>query len=150
MNSRRASRWSRVALAGTIAGMLLGEMVAGPLAEQRASAAASFSRLSANPDAQMAQGEGAAPCFDCPDSYGVAARLRAARDQRMSDEFRELGAVELDPPAPADPDDGYRYGGRFPDPPPREPKALDTPPAPAAAADETPPNTDALTPPAIY
>lgn len=106
--------------------MMLGEMVAGPILEKRVAAtgSASFSHLSANPDAQMAQGTGAAPCLDCPDSYGVAARLRSDRDQRMSDEFRELGAVDdyVDPPMPTDPDDGYRYGGRFPDPAPRDAK----------------------------
>lgn len=117
---KRFARWSIVALAGTVGGIILGNIAAGPLADERAAATASFSRLSANPDAQSAPGEGAAPCLDCPDSYGVGARMRADRDQRMSDEFRELGAVDVDPPPPADPVDDYRYGGRFPDPEPRE------------------------------
>lgn len=141
-----------VALAGTVAGGALGEMVTGPIAQHRAAASASFSHLSANPDALNAQGEGAAPCLDCPDSYGVAARLRADRDQRMSDEFRELGAVDVDPPPWSSPDDdAYRYGGRFPDPAPRpavapapEPEAAVTrsadaelgPSAPTPAADD--------------
>lgn len=116
----RFARWSVVALAGTVGGIILGNIAAGPLADQRAAATASFSGLSANPDAQNAQGESATPCLDCPDSYGVGARLSADRDQRMSDEFRELGAVDVDPPLPVDPIDDHRYGGRFPAPEPHE------------------------------
>lgn len=134
------ARWSIVALTGTVGGIILGNIAAGPLTDERTAATASFSRLSANPDAQNARGEGAAPCLDCPDSYGVGARLRADRDQRMSDEFRELGAVDVDPPLPADPIDDYRYGGRFPDPEPREQGAAPSP-DPIAAA---PPITDGM------
>lgn len=144
----RLVRWVFVALAGTIVGLMLGEMVARPMLEKRAAAAASFSRLSANPDAQMTPSAGAAPCLDCPDSYGVAIRLRSDREQRMSDEFRELGAVDVDPPVPADIDDGYRYGGRFPDPAPR------ATPAPVPAANPVPgaedsPATETSAPPTI-
>jgi len=100
-----------LALAGVGGGMMLGEMVAGTRLGAGVDEPASYSHLSANPDALVPQGEGAAPCPDCADSYGVAMRLRAHRDDRMSDEFRELGAVDLDPPLPADAGDDYRYGG---------------------------------------
>ncbi|MFC3786283.1 hypothetical protein GGR90_001549 [Sphingopyxis italica] len=111
-----------LALAGTLIGLLLGETVAKPLAAVRGGAdSASFTQYSANPDARVRQGATAAPCIGCPDSYGVAARLRAEREPRMDGAFRELGAVEIDAPPPAElaPEpahDGYRYGGRFPDP----------------------------------
>jgi len=114
-----------LALAGMLIGLLLGEMIAKPLAAARRDAGpASYGQYSANPDARVPQGSAAAPCIGCPDSYGVAARLRAERDRRMDGAFRELGAVEIDAPLPAEPapesyDDGYRYGGRFPDPAPR-------------------------------
>ena len=109
-------------LAGMLAGMLLGEESAEPLATARGGDdPSSYAQYSANPDARVPQGATAAPCFDCPDSYGVAARLRAEREARMAGAFRELGAVDLDAPLPDEParkpaDDGYRYGGRFPDP----------------------------------
>ncbi len=144
----RFARWSIAALAGIVGGTILGNIAAGPLADQRAAATASFSGLSANPDAQNPPGEGAAPCLDCPDSYGVGARLRADRDQRMSDEFRELGAVDVDPPLPADPIDDYRYGGRFPDPEPGERGAapsLEPIDAASPTTDGTP--ADAIPPP---
>ena len=112
------------ALAGALAGVLLGEESAEPLAVARVGDnPASYAQYSANPDARVPQGETAAPCFACPDSYGVAARLRAERESRMADAFRELGAVDFDAPLPGEPapepnDDGYQYGGRFPDPAP--------------------------------
>jgi hypothetical protein len=136
----RLFRWSAAALAGVIAGMLLGEMAVGTRSIGGMGEPATYSRLSANPDAAAAPVGGAAPCPDCRDSYGVAARLRADREDRMSHEFRELGAVDLDPPPPDEPDDGYRYGGRFPDPPPREVRRVVTAPAivPASVADDEP------------
>ncbi len=118
----RIFRWLLLLIAGTGGGMLLGDLVIGNRPGSASTDSGSFSRLSANPDAMVAQGEGAPPCLDCADSYGVGIRMRADRGDRMSNEFRELGAVELDPPATADIDDGYRYGGRFPDP---EPPAKD-------------------------
>jgi len=116
----RLFRWSALALVGVTGGMLLGEMAVGSRLSSKMGEPATYSHLSANPDAAAPPVGGAAPCLDCRDSYGVAARLRADRESRMSDEFRELGAVDLDPPTSGEPDDGYRYGGRFPDPPPRE------------------------------
>jgi hypothetical protein len=118
--SRNAGVWlfrlSVLTLAGVTGGMMLGEMAVGTRFAGRTGEPASYSHLSANPDALVPQGGGAAPCLDCANSYGVALRLRAHRDDRMSDEFRELGAVDVDPPIRADAGDDYRYGGRFPDP----------------------------------
>jgi hypothetical protein len=116
----RLFRWSALALVGVTGGMLLGEMTVGTRSGSGIGEPATYSHLSANPDAAAPPVGGAAPCLDCRDSYGVAARLRADRESRMSDEFRELGAVDVDPPESGELDDGYRYGGRFPDQPPRE------------------------------
>ena len=116
----RLFRWSALALVGVTGGMLLGEMAVGSRLSSEMGEPATYSHLSANPDAAALPEGSAAPCLDCRDSYGVAARMRADRESRMSDEFRELGAVDLDPPVPSEPDDDYRYGGRFTDPPPRE------------------------------
>lgn len=121
----RLIRWPLLLLAGIGGGLLLGEFAAGGRTAAYSSDAGSFSRLSANPDAMVAdgiatEGDGAAPCFDCPHGQGIGIPVRRSRDDRMDAEFRELGAVDIGPPAPADPDDGYRYGGRFPDPEPGE------------------------------
>ncbi|WP_428629702.1 hypothetical protein [Sphingopyxis sp.] len=115
----RALRWLLLAFAGVAGGALLGHLAVGGWRLEQASASASFSGLSANPDAAAAPTDSTVPCLDCPDSYGVEARLRAHRENRMSDEFRELGTVDSDLPAPPDPIDDYRYGGRFSDPEPR-------------------------------
>ncbi|MBO9698327.1 MAG: hypothetical protein J7499_19220 [Sphingopyxis sp.] len=134
----RAIRWLGFVLIGIVGGTLLGEMAVGTrLGGGGGDAPASYSQLSANPGALAPPGEGAIPvsCPGCVDSYGVAARLRADREDRMDDGFRDLGAVDIDAPLPAEPaDDGYRYGGRFPDPPPRE----EYPVAERAAATATP------------
>lgn len=140
---RRLFRWSALALAGIVGGMLLGDMVAG----KRLSGGgepADYSRLSANPDALAPRGENAPACLGCADSYGAALRLRAHRDQRtgdrMSDEFRDLGAVDVDAPAPVEPSDDYRYGGRFPDPePPAPPADITLPSSDAPPIGEAPP-----------
>lgn len=100
--------------------MLIGEMAVGTQLGGRGGESALFSHLSANPDAAAAPSGGGDPCPECLDSYGVAAQLRADRENRMSSEFRELGAVDVDLPAPAAADDGYQYGGRFADPAPGE------------------------------
>lgn len=114
----RLARWAALALAGITGGMVLGEMAVGTRLMGTAGEHASYSRHSANPRSLVPQGDGAAPCTDCADSYGVAAQLRAHRDARMSNEFRKLGAVDIDPPILAEASDDYRYGGRFPDPEP--------------------------------
>lgn len=130
-----------LALAGICCGMMLGEMAAGTRLRVGVGEPASYSHLSANPDALAPPGSATVPCPGCSDSYGVGARLRADHESRMSDEFRELGAVDVDMSPSADPVDDYRYGGRFPDP---ERSASDAPTAlndwPAAApASETSP-----------
>ncbi len=132
----RLFRWSLLALAGTAGGIALGEMAAVSRSGPGADGPASYSHLSANPDALIAQGTGAAPCSDCADSYGVAMRLRADQDDRMSNEFRELGAVETDASSSYDVRDDYRYGGRFPDPEPPTAIEVEDPPA-LTSANET-------------
>lgn len=103
----------------------------------------SFTDLSANPDAHIgAVAETTSYCPDCADSYGVAAQLHAERDHRMGEPFRRLGEVDADILPPPEPDH-YHYGGRLPDPEPRDipvltvpavdasprPVAIDAPPA---------------------
>lgn len=107
-----------LALVGTICGALLGEMVAGQRLSSGSSEPAAYSRLSANPDAAATPAIGADACIGCPDSYGVAARLRAERRDRMDGAFRALGSAEPEVAAD-DIDDGYRYGGSFPGSEPR-------------------------------
>lgn len=109
-------RWLMLVLIGMVGGILLGELAVGNRALGISDEIASYSRFSANPDALVPQGEGAAPCPSCADSYGVAVRMRTHRDDRMSEGFRELGAIDVDPMLTPDPADDYRFGGRFPDP----------------------------------
>ena len=101
-------------LVGTVGGALLGNMIAGQRLSSGLTAPAAYPRLSANPDAAATQAITDDGCIGCLDSYGVAAPLRAERQGRMNDAFWALGPV--DPEAMIDEsDDGYRYGGRFPD-----------------------------------
>lgn len=134
---------------GVGGGFALGEMAAGTRLRAGVDGPASYTRLSANPDAMVqATDAGLIPCPGCADSYGVAARLRAQRDHRMSDEFRELGAVDVDSSLPDDPADDYRYGGRFPDPASSAAVSLaqrDTAPAAIPASTEVPADTPANT-----
>src|SRR3546814_19337067 len=104
-----------LALAGTLAGLLLGETIAKPLAAVRGGAGpASYAQYSANPDARVPEGATAAPCIGCPDSYGVAARLRADREPGLDGAFRELGAVAVAEPLPRHPaDTNYQNRGRL-------------------------------------
>ncbi|KQZ71535.1 hypothetical protein ASE06_19165 [Sphingopyxis sp. Root214] len=147
----RLFRWWALALAGVIGGALLGEMAVGTRLGGGGSEPASYSRLSANPDALAPQGSGAAPCLDCADSYGVAIRLRAHRDEMMSDDaFRELGAVDVDPPILADVSDDYRYGGRFPDPEPAAAATGEDPPTDMPAGEASPPDITKAPVPAEY
>lgn len=126
---------------------MLGDMAASTRLSSGGDDPAHYSRLSANPDALVRQGESASACLGCADSYGAAMRLRAHQDRltngRMSDEFRELGAVDVDPPMAAkyaEPADDYRYGGRFPDlDPPARGGAAPTANVTAAAPDSDAP-----------
>ncbi|MGQ2935777.1 MAG: hypothetical protein ACT6QT_03165 [Sphingopyxis sp.] len=147
----RLFRWWALALAGVTGGALLGEMAVGTRLGRGTGEPVSYSNLSANPDALAPQGSGAAPCLDCADSYGVAIRLRAHRDDRMRDDaFRELGAIDVDPPILADADDDYRYGGRFPDPEPPAAAMDEGRLAAAPTGDPSPPDTTAEPVPAEY
>lgn len=134
-------------LIGVGGGFALGEMAAGTRLRAGVDGPASYSRLSANPDAMVQAADVALiPCPGCADSYGVAARLRAERDHRMSDEFRELGVVDVDSALPDDPADDYRYGGRFPDPASSAAVSLvqsDTAPVALPASTEVPADTPA-------
>ncbi|WP_422061366.1 hypothetical protein [Sphingopyxis sp.] len=113
-----------LAMAGLAAGGALGMLTVGGGLSGGLADDPSFAQLSANPDALVADGGvSAAPCLDCADSYGVGGRLRAEHDKRMSEPFRELGAVDMDMPTERA-DDDYRYGGRFPDPPALAVKAV--------------------------
>lgn len=138
-------RWLLLALAGVVGGMMLGEMTASTRLGGATDEPGTYAHFSANPDALVPQGEIAPDCIGCADSYGAAMRLRAHRDDRMGDEFRELGAVEVDPPTPTEPADDYRYGGRFPDPEPPARRAAVTPAvaiAVPAALDSSVPSAD--------
>ena len=132
-------------LIGVGGGFALGEMAAGTRLRAGVDDPPSYSRLSANPDSMVQATDPAlVPCPGCADSYGVAARLRAEHDHRMSDEFRELGAVDVDSSPPDDLSDDYRYGGRFPDPESSAANSLaqrDTAPVAVPASDETPAST---------
>lgn len=137
-------------LAGLCGGMLLGNLATGSGRPGTLSDGQPFSSLSSNPDAALPPPAGADPCLGCPDSYGVAARMRADREERMAGTFRELGHVDPDRKAPDDETDVYRYGGRFPDPAPAaapakisneltgpaEPASLPAVAAPQVGADE--------------
>lgn len=103
---------------GMVGGMILGDLAVGRRLVPEPVSGGSFAEFSANPDALTPDSLSSPPCIDCANSYAAAARLRARRAERMSNAFRDLGTVELDEPAPIpEPDDDYRYGGRFPDPP---------------------------------
>lgn len=145
----RLVRWSALALAGVTGGALLGELAAGPRLGIGTVEPTPYSHLSANPDALMAQGSGAAPCLDCADSYGVALRLRAQHEDRMNnDAFREL--VDVDPPILADAADDYRYGGRFPDPEPAATVTSGDPRSDIPSGDPSPDGKTAALVPAEY
>jgi len=112
----RPLRWLLLALAGTGAGMMLGEHVAGnrlgPKEEiLREGSGGGYAGLSANPDALNPDAAAAAPCRDCADSYGAAARLRARREERANAGLSEPAA---EGPAETwiEPTDDYRYGRR--------------------------------------
>lgn len=103
--------------AGVFMGWALGEMIAVDRNDAIPASLSSFSDLSSNPKALAAPpADGSPPCLDCADSYGATMRLRAARAERMDAAIRELGAIDAEGATAERPTDGYRYGGRFPDP----------------------------------
>ena len=110
----RIARWFGVIAIGIVGGMIAGHLTIGHRYEQDGSGFRSFAGRSGNPDAVGADVRPVEPCYGCADSYGVASRLRAEREERMDPAFRELGAVEIDD-APSEQDD-YSYGGRFEEP----------------------------------
>ena len=112
---RRLLRWLLLVVAGLGSGMLLGETTTQNLRGVTTGNGASYSGLSANPDASRPVAIPQDTCLDCPDNYGVATRMRAARNTRMDDAFRELGAVDTAMSPVRETIDEYRYGGRFPD-----------------------------------
>lgn len=134
---RRAAIGAVLGMVGLGAGALLGLLAVGDGLRGPSANAPDFSGLSSNPDALVADtGVSAEPCPGCADSYGVGERLRAERDRRMSEPFRELGAVDVDVATPSgSEDDDYRYGGRFPDPDPPHPVAVPTMVLPVALSD---------------
>ncbi|WP_432770773.1 MAG: hypothetical protein HEQ22_08605 [Sphingopyxis sp.] len=145
--------WLGLAAAGVAAGIALGAVAVGDgIGGKAAEGIASYAGLSGNPDARSV--DIVPPCLDCPgihgpDSFGVGARLRAARDTRMEDDFRELGAVEIDYGYEPEVADDYDYGGRFAEPAPvvvaaRSESAPASPPV-APVVEQTP--ETAVTPP---
>ena len=112
--------------AGGLGGIWLGEMAIADRQNAGWGEPAPYARLSNNPDALIPTAQSSLPCPDCADSYGTAARLGAARADRMDNMFRELGAVDTDM-SPTEASAGeYRYGGRFPDPVRQDDEATDS------------------------
>ncbi|WP_447762225.1 hypothetical protein [Sphingopyxis panaciterrae] len=107
--------WLTLCGAGIAGGFLLGGLAVGTGLGGAHEREASYADLSANPRALAVDSLPPPGCLDCPDSYGVAARLRTIRNERSDDAFRELGAVELDYAPAQEADDDYQYGGRFPE-----------------------------------
>lgn len=135
-----------LAVAGVICGALLGDIVAGSRLRSSFAVPAPYAKLSGNPDAAIAPSISENPCSSCPDSYGVAARLRADRTKHTANAFRALGSVDPDVGA-FEAEDDYQYGGRFPDLPPRtnapSAKRLDgLPGTDPGLGDRTAPSTD--------
>ncbi|WP_077148223.1 hypothetical protein [Sphingopyxis sp. KK2] len=111
--SLRALGWLGIAGIGAVGGLLLGQMATGGMGADAASTA-SYAELTGNPEALGVDSEAVDPCYDCADRHGYGSTLQSkfAREGRMADEFRELGAVAIDYAAD-EPADDYRYGGRF-------------------------------------
>lgn len=156
----RAMRWVGAGLIGIVGGLLLGQITVGSDADLSPDSSVSYAAASGNPDALTVDSHIPTPCYGCDDGYAVAARLDALRGERMGDEFRELGAVDVD--TAAQPDSDYHYGGRFPDPESTEtaepviamvlPIAIPAPagpaPAPPAVIAPAAPDAAATVPPA--
>ncbi|MGN6689942.1 MAG: hypothetical protein ACTHJU_03255 [Sphingopyxis sp.] len=133
-----------ICTAGLGAGFLLGMVAIGQGLAIDGDNPPSFTHLSANPNAHVgAVADVTTYCPDCADSYGVAAQLRAEQNLRMNDPFRRLGEVDADILVPPPEPEPYRYGGRLPDPEPR-----DVPVLTVAATHASPPPIAVDAPPA--
>lgn len=106
------------------AGALLGKMVVGDRLRIAGSDIRSFASLSANPDAATPDSVAGTICDNCPDSFGIGARL--GRERAEQDYAYPYAPVTLGGPSSGSSqaiadvppvDDGYQYGGRFPDTP---------------------------------
>lgn len=106
--------WLAIAGTGVAGGLLLGQLATGGVGSDDGGVA-SYADLTGNPNALAVEAQAAEPCYDCGNGsgYGSTMQSRFAREGRMADEFRELGAVEID--YASEPTDDYRYGGRFDD-----------------------------------
>lgn len=119
--ARRLALGLTLCVAGAGGGALLGHIAVGSGLRSADAEGPSFANLSANPDALAVNATSSlVPCPGCSDSYGVAARMRADHERRMAEPFRRLGEVDVDTEPFPDTSGDYRYGGRFPDPPPRQ------------------------------
>lgn len=84
-------------LAGCLMGSLAGKFAIGDGLANYGVGSVSFSALSANPASQQADQTADVPCDYCPDSYGVAAQMRAEHRRETGEPaFRALGAVSSD------------------------------------------------------
>jgi len=111
--SLRAMGWLGIAGVGVIGGLMLGQVATGGIIGDEASGK-SYAELTGNPEALGVDSRPIEPCYGCADGYGYgsAPQSKFAREGRMGDEFRELGAVAIDYAAD-EPADDYSYGGRF-------------------------------------
>lgn len=117
-----------LATAGVAGGGLLGGIAVGDGLHRGTEDSPSFAGLSANPRALVTEVAEISPaCPGCSDSYGIAARLHAEDNLRMSEPFRRLGETDQDMSLPSEPLGDYHYGGRLPDPEPLDTPAIAVP-----------------------
>ena len=142
----RPVRWLALALAGAIAGLLLGELVAGGRIDANDGAireSSGYAGFSANPDAMVADARAVPACTNCADSYGASARLRARRAEQAEAGLPEPDVTDSEAMLPEPAADDYRYGGGFPEPERAAPVPSPAAPVPAEDSpprDETPPD----------
>lgn len=126
---RRITFWLLLVVGAMFGGALLGKMSVGDRLRVVGSETRPFSSLSANPDAATPDRLVDMDCVGCPDSFGIGARL--GRNRADDSYAYPYAPVTLGGEASAAPkeianvepvDDGYRYGGRFPDPAPDKPR----------------------------
>lgn len=147
-DTRKALLWLAIAGTGVVGGLLLGHIATGGMGSDDGGVA-SYAELSGNPDALAVESHAVDPCYDCADGsgYGTGVQSRFAREGRMTEEFRGLGAVEIDY-AP-EPNDDYTYGGRFADADVAPPIVMQSPVAVLPAVSQTEPGAPlpAMAPP---